>query len=89
MKENILNVDKITAGKLTPLHHVPMELTTNAWIRIRVKFDPGTGNFTVWRNEEEVVTCTDAKPFKNGSYVGMGTDASPSAYKDMIIRKLP
>jgi len=88
-KKNILNVDKITAGKLVPLYHVPIELTVDAWIKMRVKFDPGTGNFTVWRNEEEVVKCTDSKPFKNGRYVGLGTDASPSAYKDMIIRKLP
>jgi len=88
-KENILNVDKITAGKLVPVHYLPIELTVDLWIKMRVKFDPNTGNFTVWRNEEEVVKCTDSKPFKNGSFIGLGTDASPSAYKDMIIRKLP
>lgn len=88
-KTNMLNVDKITAGKLVPLRYVPIELTADAWIKMRVKFDPGTGNFTVWRNAEEVTKCTDSEPFKKGGYIALGTDASPSAYKDMIIQKLP
>jgi len=66
----------------------PAKVEAGKWQTLRVRYDSGTGEFTLWLNAQSVGTATDPTPYKTGSCVSLTTCMTQGAYKNVIIKKV-
>lgn len=85
---NTVQIYKCTANVISaPLTNDAVTIPTNTWFDVKILYDATTGIITVYKDNIQVSTYTDASPFTSGSYFSLRSGECEAYYDDIIISK--
>ncbi|MCS7297822.1 MAG: glycosyl hydrolase family 18 protein [Bacteroidia bacterium] len=81
-----IEIYRITNNTLpSPQHQHPYAFLENVWYDIKASYDPTTGTFHIWINNQLVTTWTDPNPLTSGGYVSLRTGNAIVDYDELRV----
>lgn len=85
---NTVQIYKCTANAISaPLTNDATTIPTNTWFDVKITYDATTGIITIYKDDIQVSTYTDATPFTSGTHISFRSAECEVYYDDFIVSK--
>jgi hypothetical protein len=85
--DNEVHLYKVENDVLNLVVNVPYTINSNTWYDFKVTFDPTSGEFEAFIDNDRVATYTDPSPHTSGSYISLRNGDSQVYYDNFKVRK--
>ncbi|MEX2483041.1 MAG: N-acetylmuramoyl-L-alanine amidase [Brumimicrobium sp.] len=84
--DNAVSLYKVENDVLNLLVSEPFTINADTWYDFKVTFDPVTGEFEAFIDNESVASYTDPSPHTSGSYISLRNGDSEADFENLKVR---